>query len=154
MKSFSIADMQPAALARIMGNDDNPTLAGIAYFYPAPMCGVYVQVEVFNLPDKDRINRSGFFGMHIHENGNCTKPFSMTGGHYNPDNNAHPDHAGDLPPLLSTSGYAWTIIYDGRVSISDIIDKSLVIHDDKDDFTSQPSGDSGTKIACGVIIRL
>ena len=110
--------------------------------------------KVFHLPDEKLPNSFGFFGMHIHESGNCTHPLDQTGMHYNPDNMQHPDHLGDLPPLLSHSGYAWCEFYDGRLSFADIIQKSLVIHSQKDDFTTQPAGNAGTKIGCGVIRRI
>lgn len=61
------------------------------------------------------------------------------------------DLDGDLPPLLSNRGYAWTAFYDTRFGISDIVGRSLIIHENRDDFTTQPAGDSGKKIACGVI---
>ena len=144
----------PFAIADIQGSDTTPNLRGIALFYPANQTGIYIQVEVFHLPDEKLPNSSGFFGMHIHESGNCTNPFDQTGMHYNPDNMQHPDHLGDLPPLLSHSGYAWCEFYDGRLSFADIIQKSIVIHNQKDDFTTQPAGNSGTKIGCGVIRRI
>lgn len=145
---------RPSAVAEIRGNHTNPTLHGTALFYPTAMGGVLIHVEVFGLPDESLPDSSGFFGMHIHEFGNCTPPFDQTGNHYNPTNAQHPDHAGDLPPLLSDSGYAWTVFYDARFSIPDILDKSIVIHGGKDDFTTQPSGHSGDKIGCGVIQML
>lgn len=94
---------------------------------------------------------SNFYGMHIHEFGDCTPPFDKTGGHYNPLNAQHPHHSGDMPPLMSSNGYAWMSFFDNRFTIEEIIGKSLVIHRMRDDFTSQPSGDSGEKIACGII---
>ena len=60
-------------------------------------------------------------------------------------------YTGDLPPLLSNHGYAWMAFYDARFTVADIIGRSLIIHENRDDFTTQPAGDSGTKIACGVI---
>ena len=142
---------KPNAMAQIRGNADNPLLRGVAAFYSIPTGGILIQVEVFRLPDQALPNHSGFFGMHIHENGDCTLPFDKTGNHFNPTNQEHPNHAGDLPPLLSDNGYAWMIFYDGRLRISDIIGRSLVIHGMKDDFSTQPSGNSGMKIGCGVI---
>lgn len=141
----------PDAVAVIRGNADHPLLYGTAGFYSAPTGGLFLQVEVFHLPDQDLPGSSGFFGMHIHEYGDCTLPFDKTGNHYNPSNQEHPNHAGDLPPLLSSGGYAWMSFYDGRLTISDVVGKSLVIHGMRDDFTGQPSGDSGMKIGCGVI---
>lgn len=144
----------PFAIAQIHGNEEFPSLNGVALFYPSSMSGIYVQVEAFNLPDKNLPNSSGFFGMHIHEFGNCNKPFDQTGAHYSTQTMNHPYHLGDLPPLLSHNGYAWSAFYDGRLSFPNILNRSLIIHSNRDDFTSQPSGDSGRKIGCGVIIQL
>ena len=149
-------------MAYIRGNADHPNLYGEVYFYKAPWGGVIVNAEICGLPDMgstspDTYHRnqsvlfSHFYGMHIHENGNCTPPFDQTGNHYNPEQLPHPAHAGDLPPLLGNNGYAWMAFYDNRISIEDILGRSLVIHDMRDDFTTQPSGGSGTKIGCGVI---
>ncbi|MBP3342443.1 MAG: superoxide dismutase family protein, partial [Peptococcaceae bacterium] len=60
-------------------------------------------------------------------------------------------HAGDLIPLLSVGGKAWSSFYTGRFYPEDIIGRTVVIHNMPDDFRSQPAGDSGEKIACGVI---
>lgn len=142
---------KPSAIANIRGNSGNPLLKGVASFYSIPTGGILIQVEVFRLPDQQLPDCSGFFGMHIHENGDCTLPFDKTGLHYNPTNQEHPNHAGDLPPLLSKDGYAWTAFYDGRLALADVLGRSLVIHDMRDDFTTQPAGGSGEKIGCGVI---
>lgn len=138
----------PQAMARIRGNNNQPMLRGFASFYSTPRGGVMVEVEVFNLPGGD----SDFFGMHIHQYGNCTPPFDKTGDHYNPAGKEHPSHAGDLPPLLSNHGYAYMTFYDERFTIGELKGKSIVIHGGRDDFTSQPSGHSGDKIGCGEII--
>lgn len=151
----NILDMQqPVLMAEIHGNENNPLLHGTAIFSPTPMGGVLIQVEVFYLPDQNMANKSGFFGMHLHENGDCQPPFDQTGDHYNPQKLPHPEHAGDLPPLLSSRGYAWMTFYDNRFSIEEVINKSIVIHGGRDDFTSQPSGMSGEKIGCGVIAKI
>ena len=89
--------------------------------------------------------------MHIHEYGDCSGSFERTGNHYNPSGQPHPGHAGDMVPLLGNAGYAWTAFYDKRFAIQDVIGKSVVIHSGADDFTTQPSGGSGTKIGCGEI---
>ena len=146
--SSILTQTEPAAIALIHGNADNTSLTGNVLFYQTPLNGVLVSAEIQGL---DATNATGFFGMHIHEFGNCTLPFDQTGNHYNPTNQQHPLHAGDLPPLLSNNGYAWSSFFDSRFTIADIIGKSVVIHDMRDDFTSQPSGGSGTKIGCGVI---
>jgi Cu-Zn family superoxide dismutase len=89
--------------------------------------------------------------MHIHETGNCALPFDQTGNHYNPAGLPHPKHAGDLLPLLGNEGYAYSVFYTDRFELPEIIGRSLIIHSAPDDFTTQPSGNSGVKIGCGVI---
>ena len=142
---------KPNAVAWIKGNEEHQRLSGEVFFYNTVRSGILVAAEIFGLPDWE--NTSGFYGMHIHEYGDCSNGFQNTGSHYNPDNFPHPMHAGDLPPLLSYKGYAWMAFYDHRFSIKEILGKSLVIHDHRDDFMSQPAGDSGEKIGCGVIER-
>jgi len=138
----------PNAIAWIRGNETHPTLSGIVRFYAIPIGGILVNAEVSGLLD------SSFYAMHIHEFGNCTPPFDQTGVHYNPEGLPHPAHSGDMPPLLATNGFAWLAFYDGRLSLEEILNKSLVIHANRDDFTSQPAGDSGEKIGCGVIKQI
>ena len=149
------------AFAYIKGNDTYPDMEGKVEFYDTKFGGVIVCVEVYglenisymtdgeNMPDE----YSKFYGFHIHEYGDCTIPFDKTGNHYNPNNAKHPDHAGDMPPLLGNNGFAWSVFYDGRISIDEITGKSVVIHSMRDDFKTQPSGDSGEKIGCGVIVN-
>ena len=139
---------KPSAMAWIIGNQSNPMLNGLAVFYSLSSGGVLISVEIYGLPDN---GDSKFFGMHIHEFGNCTLPFDKTGNHYNPTNSSHPNHAGDLPPILSGNGYGWIAFYDKRFNLSEIIGKSIIIHNMSDDFKSQPAGNSGLKIGCGVI---
>ena len=134
------------AVAVIRGNAGYEELYGKVFFRHVPTGGVMITAEVIGLP-----NRSEFWGMHIHEVGDCTKPFDKTGSHYNPTGAVHPMHVGDLPPLLNNNGYAYLAFYDNRFQIKDILGKSIVIHSRRDDFTSQPAGDSGEKIGCGVI---
>ena len=77
--------------------------------------------------------------------------FSGTGSHYNPAEQAHPEHAGDLPPLLWCNGTAYLFVMTDRFSVKEIIGRTVVIHNAPDDFHSQPAGNAGKKIACGVI---
>lgn len=149
MRQFS----HPYAYAKIIGNADNPFLHGTARFYPVSFGGVLIETEVYGLPFEDIPSYSQFYGMHIHETGDCALPFDRTGSHYNPNDLPHPRHAGDLPPLLGNTGYAYSVFYTDRFSIANIIGRSLVIHGAPDDFTTQPSGNSGTKIGCGVITQ-
>lgn len=144
----------PQAIARISGNEENQRLSGVVSFYDTPSGGVLILAELSELPGLPNHPESGFFAMHIHENGDCRAPFDKTGMHYNPTNQPHPQHAGDLLPLLSNRGYAWNLFYDERFAIDDVIGRSVIIHADRDDFTTQPSGDSGEKIGCGTIRRM
>lgn len=98
--------------------------------------GTLVTADISGLPDSEK----GFFAFHIHED-----------GHYNPDDQPHPGHAGDLPPLLSCSGKAWLSVLTDRITVREVIGKTVVIHEGADDFTSQPSGNPGNAIAWGVI---
>ena len=86
--------------------------------------------------------------------GNSNDEFADTKMHYNPTNCPHPYHAGDLPPLIENNGYSYMRVFVNKFNLNDIIGKVIIIHDMPDDFTSQPSGKSGTKIACGKITKL
>ena len=141
--------MSNNAIAIIHGNADHPDLRGQICFCTTENGGIITTAEVFGLPDQ--FGTSNFYGMHIHEFGDCSDDFSKTGNHYNPSSTEHPMHAGDLPALLSNEGYAWTSFFDKRFTINDIIGRSVIIHAMPDDYHTQPSGNSGAKIGCGVI---
>lgn len=142
---------KPNAIAKITGNPNNPQLHGMVQFYNTPVDGILVKAEIFGLPNAFKLYSSNFYGFHIHETGNCEINFQKTGNHYNPSKTLHPNHSGDLPPLLGNQGFAYSIFYTRRFTIDEIINKSILIHDMPDDFTSQPAGNSGTKIGCGII---
>lgn len=86
--------------------------------------------------------------------GNSNDEFADAKMHYNTTNCPHPYHAGNLPPLIENNGYSYMRVFVNKFNLNDIIGKVIIIHDMPDNFTSQPSGNSGTKIACGKIIRL
>lgn len=141
---------RPAAVARVQGDAAHPALQGTVWFYPRNR-GTLVVADILGLPETE----PGFFGFHIHEGSNCAGTgFSATGNHLNPQKRPHPQHPGDLPPLLSSNGTAWFSVLTGRFLIRDIIGKTVVIHSKPDDYTTQPSGNSGNKIACGVIRKV
>ena len=138
------------ARAVIEGGPAAPDLRGEMQFFQRGD-GVLVTVQVFGLPAD---NASGFFGLHIHQGDSCGGgDFGDTGGHYDPAAEPHPQHAGDLPPLLSCQGRAYLAVLTDRFTVAEIIDRTVVIHSGSDDFRSQPAGDAGAKIACGVIRR-
>ena len=138
----------PDAVAKIRGGVEVPKLSGCIRFYQQKGC-VLIVAEIFGLP---RENETGFFGFHIHQGESCSgTDFSETGSHYNPVDQVHPKHAGDLPPLMCCRGNAYLAVKTDRFTVHDIIGKTVVIHSDPDDFHTQPAGNAGRKIACGVI---
>lgn len=145
------ADNRPRAAASIKGNAKFGRIRGNVYFYQIPFGGVLIEAEIFGLPDEGLLAPPVFYAFHMHENGDCSGQFEKTGGHYNPAGAPHPKHAGDMPPLRSSNGYAWLAFYVPDLELYDVIGKSMVIHQGTDDFMTQPSGNSGEKIACGVI---
>lgn len=135
-------------MARLVGGVDAPQLSGCVEFYQETEC-VLIVARIFGLPKE---NETGFYGFHIHQGNTCADSnFSETGSHYNPTAQAHPEHAGDLPPLLYCRGGAYLSFRTNRFSVGEIIGRTVVIHSDPDDFHTQPAGNAGRKIACGVI---
>ena len=148
---------RPKAMAQIRGDSRHPNLRGRVRFYMA-VRGVIVYAEVFGLPFTEEACKAPVFALHIHDGFSCAgsaldPPFPHAGSHYNPHLCEHPFHAGDLPPLFGNRGYALSIFLTDRISIDEIIGKTIIVHSGVDDFTSQPAGNSGSKIGCGEIRR-
>ena len=107
----------------------------------------------------------GGHGFHIHEKGDCSSGDGMSaGGHFNPTGKPHgnpsvPDHhTGDMPMLVAdASGNASLSMELGAMTVgsgaTDIIGKAVIVHKDPDDYTTQPTGNSGGRVACGLIAR-
>ncbi len=107
----------------------------------------------------------GSHGFHIHEKGDCSSADAMSaGGHFNPTGkpHAHPStterHAGDMPMLVAdASGTASLTTELDVITIgsgaTDIVGKAVIVHTDPDDFKTQPTGNAGGRVACGVIRR-
>lgn len=146
--------IKPYAFAKIKGSKDYPNINGIVYFYQTHK-GVLVNIQLNGLPVSDDICKQPIFAVHIHSGGSCTgnniDPFSDALMHYNPNNCAHPYHAGDLPPIFGVDGLGFSVFLINRFSAEEIIGKTIIVHSSPDDFKTQPSGNSGAKIACGVI---
>ena len=109
----------------------------------------------------------GTHAFHIHDVGKCEPPFESAGGHFNPtgkqhgkDNPAGP-HGGDLPNLEvpSSGGVKFDVtvkgltLDGGRAGLLDADGAALVVHEGADDYKSDPAGNSGKRVACGVIQR-
>lgn len=147
---------RPQAQASIAGSESFPDITGWVRFYQTNL-GVIVYAEVGGLPHSSRPCQERIFGFHIHQGAGCggsgDEPFPHAMSHYNPMDCQHPYHAGDLPPLFGNSGLAVSAFLTDRFLVEDVIGKVVILHDRLDDFTTQPSGSAGTKIACGVIQR-
>lgn len=142
-----LVNLNPSAICLINGRDQFNNLRGFAEFFDFNDEVVLV-CSVSNLPK----TTTNFFGFHIHEKGLCDDDFTSVGGHLG--DGAHPNHKGDLPPLFSSNGNAFLVFATNRFSINEIIGKSMIIHENPDDFTTQPSGNSGARIACGIIEKV
>ena len=121
--------------------------------------GLLILGELSGLPP-------GTHGFHIHTVGKCDPTFEAAGGHFNPTTRQHGfrnpggNHGGDLPNLNVPEGgnlrlEAWTrdVSLSGNNRVLDSDGSALVIHALADDYTTDPSGASGGRIACGVIAR-
>src|SRR6266496_5254410 len=105
----------------------------------------------------------GGHGFHVHEKGDCSASDGMSaGGHFNPTGKPHGNpadadhHAGDMPMLMADgngeaklSAELPVIMVGGGTT--DVIGKSVIVHKDPDDYKTQPTGNSGARVACGVI---
>ena len=102
----------------------------------------------------------GLHGTHIHAVGSCTPDFGAAGSHHNPRAAVHGAHAGDLPNLaVNTAGVGHldaksdrATLSPGLVSVFDSSGSALIIHAASDDLTTDPTGNSGGRVACGIIV--
>jgi Cu-Zn family superoxide dismutase len=121
--------------------------------------GVLINVAVKGLPP-------GEHAFHVHAVGKCEAPFTTAGGHYNPDNKKHGlmvadgAHAGDMPNLhIPQSGDLNVEVVNAAItlekgkpnSVFDADGSALIIHAGSDDYKSDPTGEAGGRIACGVV---
>lgn len=147
------------AMAQIQGGPQAPQIRGMAYFKDN-LWGTEVYLIVYGLPAyqpaQNRAQPVGPHGFHIHEFGNCQignpdNPFQAAGGHWNPTNQPHGNHAGDFPVIFSNNGFARMSFFTNKFKVKDAIGKSIIIHQNPDDYRTQPAGNSGKRLACGVI---
>jgi len=105
----------------------------------------------------------GVHGFHIHETGDCSAPdASSAGGHFNPQGYRHgapgddEHHAGDLGNIeAAEDGTAHLELEVDYITLASgetsVMGKAVIVHSDPDDFTTQPTGNAGSRLACGVI---
>ena len=108
---------------------------------------------------------NGEHGFHIHDKGDCSSGDGMsTGGHFNPNAKAHGEHehsehhAGDLVSLKANAAGVAKFSYESAgISVgsgaTDVVGRGLIVHRDADDFKTQPTGNSGPRLACAVIVK-
>lgn len=120
--------------------------------------GLHLTGDIGGLP------RGTAHGLHVHAVGDCSAADAASAGpHFNPAGRAHGDprqsthHAGDLPNIVAgADGVAHVDVHVmgltlGGAPATDIVGRALVVHAQGDDYTSQPAGNSGARIACGVV---
>ena len=111
------------------------------------------------------LKANGTHGFHIHEKGDCSAAdFTSAGGHFNPTAQPHgrasqgAHHLGDQDNLTANANGVARVDahFDGAVigsgaALNDVVGKAVIVHADPDDYTTQPTGNAGGRIACGVI---
>lgn len=152
----------PVCGARIMGSEAYPLLAGSVLFYEANN-GTIVVADLTGLSGQSKMGEPcklpRFYGFHIHEGSRCmdmknpNTAFESAGGHWNPTGCEHPNHAGDLPVLLSNNGVVFSACYTEAFIPWEVLGHTVIIHEHPDDYHTQPSGDSGNRIGCGMIVQ-
>lgn len=148
--------------AYINGGPLAPAIRGTVYFYDMPG-GTDVCIRISGLPPYQEADNGGNpigpHGFHIHENGICEigdpeDPFQAAGGHWAPDGQPHGNHAGDFPVIFSNNGIARMCFFTNRFKAIEVVGLSIIIHENPDDYRSQPAGNSGKRLACGLIQRI
>lgn len=141
---------RPDAFAHIQGDCEHEELYGCVCFYE--LCdAVLVAADIHGLPEME--DTCGRFRGISQGCGNSEDAFADTNGHFDMNNCPHPYHSGDMPPLFSNNGRAWCAFIVSGLNICEIIGRTVVIHEGPDDFKSQPAGNSGKKIGCGLICK-
>lgn len=152
MQYFRNVQSNNIAYAKIQGSSKYPKLHGTVKFKQMRN-GVLVSVEIFGLPYEECINE--IYGFHIHEGSECTgnetDEFANAKTHFTKVDCPHPYHSGDMPSLFGNNGYAYMSFFTNRFNLENVIGKVVIIHSNFDDLKTQPSGNSGEKIACGKI---
>jgi len=147
----------PSATAQLEATKGNTVTGTVSFAKKGDV--VWVSGEVRGLaPNTEH-------GFHIHEKGDCSSGDGMsTGGHFNPLGKAHgahdhsEHHAGDLASLKADANGVARFSYESPTlavgeGSADVIGHGLIVHRDADDFKTQPTGNSGPRVACGVIVK-
>jgi Cu-Zn family superoxide dismutase len=174
---MSIRSLVPAAAAALVlagcshiGMPSGPTASAVL----APTTGNGTSGTIYFMQQGDRVLVSGEIrglkpnaehGFHVHEKGDCSSGDGMSaGGHFNPGSHPHgrydaaSHHAGDIPSLKADAAGVAKVNFEStsiRVGNgpNDVVGRGLIVHRDPDDYTTQPTGNSGPRLACAVIRR-
>jgi Cu-Zn family superoxide dismutase len=146
------------AMAELISTSES-SVTGAVTFTAVDAQTVRIEIDVHGLTP-------GMHALHLHEMGDCSAgDASSAGGHWNPTGTVHGKrgegefHKGDISNLEADADgnvswnseiTGWTI---GGDPSSDILNKAVIIHSGEDDFTSQPAGNAGSRVACGVITQ-
>ncbi|MCB9929798.1 MAG: superoxide dismutase family protein [Alphaproteobacteria bacterium] len=145
-----------ASAATAMLKDPKGNAVGTVELTQLPH-GVLLHAQLMNLPE-------GTHAFHVHGVGKCEPPFKSAGGHYNPTGAKHGlasdmgAHAGDMPNIhVPASGKLDVEVFNSQLALDDKLfdadGAAIVIHQGADDYTSDPAGAAGPRIACGVITK-
>jgi len=149
----------PSATATLQGSPEDTDFSGTVTFHQDGS-GVHVVAELAG------VDKAGKHGFHVHETGECShgtdgKHFTSAGGHFNPTNSEHacpptePRHAGDLGNVeVGANGSGRMEMSTTGLSLSgpnSVVGKAILLHAGEDDCKTQPTGNSGDRIACGVV---
>ena len=152
--ALAFQQVEAAETARADMKDTQGGSVGVVEIRQTPH-GALLHAKLENLP-------AGAHAFHIHTVGDCTPPFKSAGGHFNPGGRKHGFdavdgmHAGDMPNIhVPGSGRLEIEVLNVLVALDETLfdddGASIVIHEGPDDYATDPAGDAGGRIACGVI---
>lgn len=151
--SLAAVPARAASSAEATLHDAAKKKVGSATLTETPQ-GVLVHATLEGIP-------AGVHAFHVHETGKCEPPFKSAGGHWNPGTKKHGfsaeggAHAGDLPNVhVPDSGTLEFEVLAPGAKLAEMLDAdgaALVVHAKADDYATDPAGDAGDRIACGVI---
>ena len=147
----------PMAMAMLAATGTN-TAVGMVHFQEMADGSVEVSLDMKNVPP-------GVHGFHVHDKGDCGDNGNAAGGHFNPTSMPHgaPDavshHAGDFGNVTAdASGTIKTTFTTHSITVSagprSVVGHAVVLHGNPDDLTTQPSGNAGPRISCGVVTAM
>lgn len=157
-ESVAVASTSPSKAQAILKVGSKTNLKGLVEFSEVNGALV-IKTNIEGL-------KPGAHGFHIHEKGDCSSgDFNSAGPHFNPGNMAHGSmesetrHAGDLGNIVADrKGMAKQEIVVKGLTLAEgsnsLLGRAIIIHSDQDDFKTQPTGNAGKRIACGVIEKL